>query len=62
MTNDEGGPSYPFGQEDSSPRRVDLGANRVESSEFEALLGAEDPPTSVWRKLQAQLRREGIIH
>jgi hypothetical protein len=60
VTNDKGGPSFAFGQDDT-PLSVDVGVQRPEHSESEALLGEENPPSGVWRKLQAQLRREGII-
>jgi hypothetical protein len=60
VTNDRGGPSFTLGQDDPS-LSVDIGVQRAEHADSEALLGEEDPPSGVWRKLQAQLRREGII-
>lgn len=62
---DEGGPdSYLFSSEREDTTRADLGSRRAtrEGAEAEVLLGEEAPPTALWRRLQAQLRREGIIH
>ena len=62
---DEGGPdSYLYGLDAEDTAGVQSGSRRVarEGAEVEALLGEETPPAPLWHRLQAQLRREGIIN
>ena len=61
---DEGGPdSILCGLDWGDATGADFGSGRAtqEGAEVEALLGEEAPPAPLWRRLQAQLRREGII-
>jgi hypothetical protein len=65
--NDEGPGRYMLEPDD--PREdLDLSGGAgvrsvpTDAAELDALLGEELPSAKVWQKLQAKLRREGIIH
>ena len=61
---DEGGLDSHLNLDTDEATGAEHGSRRLarEGAEFEALLGEETPPAPLWRRLQAQLRREGIIN
>ncbi len=63
--NDEGPGRHMF-EPDDACEAFDLGGPSTASApdtarEADVLLSCEPPPAKVWRKLQAKLRKEGII-
>jgi hypothetical protein len=63
MKDKVGPDSYLYGLDAEDSTGTQQGSRRAarEGAEIEALLGEETPPAPLWRRLQAQLRREGII-